>query len=61
MKTIKTFVAVTVLSLMSVGAFAQKTFITTSTQNATTAKMTDKHAQQDIRCPMANDRSLIDP
>ncbi|WP_300002169.1 YdgH/BhsA/McbA-like domain containing protein [uncultured Cedecea sp.] len=46
MNTIKTFVAVTALSLMSVGAFAQSISTTASTLDAAEAKIAAKAAEQ---------------
>jgi len=46
MKTIKTFVAVTALSLMSMGAFAQSISATASTLDAAEAKISAMADQQ---------------
>ena len=46
MKTIKTLVAVTALSLMSMGAFAQSISATASTLDGAEAKIAAKAAEQ---------------
>lgn len=46
MKTIKTFVAVTALSLLSMGAFAQSISATAATLDAAEAKIAAKAAEQ---------------
>lgn len=46
MKSIKTFAAVTVLSLMSFGAFAQSVTATASTLDRTEAKIAAQAAEQ---------------
>jgi len=46
MKTIKTFVAVTALSLLSMGAFAQSISVTSSTLDSAEAKIAAKAAEQ---------------
>lgn len=46
MKTIKNFVAVTALSLMSMGAFAQSISVTSSTLDSAEAKIAAKAAEQ---------------
>jgi len=46
MKTIKTFVAVTALSLMSMGAFAQSISVTSSTLDSAEAKISAMAEQQ---------------
>ena len=60
MKTIKTFVAVTVLSLLSMGAFAQSISATGSTLDAAEAKIAAKAAEQgasySITSAIVNDR-----
>ncbi len=48
MKIIKTFVAVTALSLMSMGAFAQSISVTGSTLDAAEAKIAAKAAEQGV-------------
>ena len=46
MKTIKTFVAATVLSLISMGSFAQSISVTSSTLESAEAKIAAKAAEQ---------------
>jgi len=61
MKAIKTFVAVTALSLMSVGAFAQNSSVTSSTQDKTQSQKADKDTEHCIDYTTINDRSLMAP
>ncbi|WP_300005943.1 YdgH/BhsA/McbA-like domain containing protein [uncultured Cedecea sp.] len=60
MKTIKTFVSVVALSLMSAGAFAQSISTTASTLDSAEAKIAAKAAEQGanykITSAIVNDR-----